>query len=72
MKQLTVQQIINMIDSGELNTNQSTQRKFVYSSISLEIGNKKPCEKSVFSTPLSKNTSNFLRFISGSTRIQIK
>ena len=53
MKQLTVQQIINMIDSGELNTNQSTQRKFVYSSISLEIGNKKPGEKSVFMTTKS-------------------
>lgn len=54
MRQLTVRQIIDMIDSGELNTNQSTQRKFVYASIDkVKIAGVDPSKAQTFETTKS-------------------
>ena len=46
--QKTVREIIDMINRGELNYNQSTQRKFVYASIEAQL----PCGKTTKSGSL--------------------
>lgn len=54
MRQLTVKQIIEMIDNGELNANQSTQRKFVYASIdNVKIAGVDPSKAQTFETTKS-------------------